>query len=334
VVVDGKRQQSAGGRTTLWADGACFRAVRASAPALIGGKQFERTVALVDVGTRDFYVADIFRVAGGKDHAKFVHSHFGCVATTGLSLRAGAAYGEGTLMRKFHCDASPRLPWRADWTIEDRYGYLPAGTEVRLRYTDFTRDAQACTAEGWIVSGSFDSVRETWIPRLMIRREAQEAPLVSAFVSVLEPYSVHPPIAQARRVPLAGEGGAELPDTHVALEFTFGDGRSDYLVARDVENPRALCPAVAEDGTITQHQWGLRFEGDPCLVRRRPAGAIERIAVCGAMSLRVGGVSLILKRGVSFLELAFPAAGQPKVAAGKPEYVKELTINGRRVKPE
>ena len=54
VTVDGKNQAAAGGRTTLWADGQQLHAIRASCPDLIGGKQFERTAAMVDLSERDF----------------------------------------------------------------------------------------------------------------------------------------------------------------------------------------------------------------------------------------------------------------------------------------
>jgi oligo-alginate lyase len=50
VVVDGRNQAAAAGTTTLWKDGPVLKAVRASCPAMIGGQQYERTVASVDVG--------------------------------------------------------------------------------------------------------------------------------------------------------------------------------------------------------------------------------------------------------------------------------------------
>ena len=74
----------AAGKTTLWAEGDRFRAMRASAPKMISGPQFERTAALIDVSERDSYLLDVFRVVGGKDHAKFFHSHFGVTKTEGL----------------------------------------------------------------------------------------------------------------------------------------------------------------------------------------------------------------------------------------------------------
>jgi len=103
VVVDGQNQSEADGTTTLWADGEQFRAIRLSGPDLIRGQQFERTVAMIDVSDRDDYLVDIFRVVGGTDHAKFMHSHFGRITTQGLSLTPADAYGYDTQM--------PTSPW-------------------------------------------------------------------------------------------------------------------------------------------------------------------------------------------------------------------------------
>ncbi|MEP0841153.1 MAG: heparinase II/III family protein, partial [Phycisphaerae bacterium] len=56
VVVDGADLKPASGKTTLWVEGAFLRAVRASAPGLIGGRQYERTAVMVDTGEEGFYV--------------------------------------------------------------------------------------------------------------------------------------------------------------------------------------------------------------------------------------------------------------------------------------
>ena len=66
---------AAPGTTTLWAAGRraslqAIAAVRAGAQRR-RHEQFERTVALIDVADDDAYVLDVFRVAGGSDHAKF-----------------------------------------------------------------------------------------------------------------------------------------------------------------------------------------------------------------------------------------------------------------------
>ena len=242
VVVDGKNHRGlwnaiCPGKTTLWRDCEGFRAIRVSAPEMIEGEQFERTLALVDISERDFYLVDIFRVVGGTDHAKFMHSHFGTVAPQGLALEPleGADlqgfWPAGLQMRNFQYDPSPESGWSVEWRIEDRYKLLPPGSDIRLRYTDLTTDVQAYLCEGWVSVGSFNSTDEAWIPRLMVRRQSSEAPLVSTFVSVIEPYEGTSKIASVRRVPL------KAPDTYVGLEVTLADGRRDLIYSADVQRP-------------------------------------------------------------------------------------------------
>ncbi|HET6454870.1 MAG TPA: heparinase II/III family protein, partial [Armatimonadota bacterium] len=107
VVVDGREQGNGAGKTILWADGEEFHAIRASGPTASGVKEFERTVAMVDTSEKDSYILDVFRVVGGKDHAKFTGSHFGTITTQGLTLKPAPDYGYGTQMRNFQVDAKP-----------------------------------------------------------------------------------------------------------------------------------------------------------------------------------------------------------------------------------
>ncbi|MBM3475807.1 MAG: hypothetical protein FJX75_21275 [Armatimonadetes bacterium] len=269
VVVDGKRHADAAGKTTLWIDADNLHAIRASAPALIGGQQYERTVAQVDVSDRSYYLIDVFRVVGGADHAKFMHSHFGTIETSGLSLQPAGDFGFGTQMRNFRRDPNPRPGWSVDWSIEDRYKLIDPRRQVHLRYFDLTTGAEAWTCEGWVTQGLYDSSVETWIPRLMVRRRAAQAPLQSTFVAVIEPYEGTPCIAGVRRLRLLDEMGAEYPDPNVAIEVTLADGRRDLFVTMDVENPLGLRPA---GGAIVQPYWWEQMQGDTWWLRKAADG--------------------------------------------------------------
>ena len=100
VEVDRDWQPQVNGTSTLWADGQQFHAIRASAPS-IAGKQYERTAAMVDISDSDSYVLDIFRVVGGKDHAKFMHTQVGSLSSSGLTLSPGEDYGAGSVLPRF-----------------------------------------------------------------------------------------------------------------------------------------------------------------------------------------------------------------------------------------
>jgi oligo-alginate lyase len=316
VVVDGKRQGDHAAKTTLWAEGESLHAVRAEAPPECGADRFERTVVMVDTSARDSYLLDVFRVAGGADHAKFLTSHFGTLTTQGLSLAPGEEYGHGAIMRNFQTDARPAPGWWADWQVGDRYHLLPAGVQVHLRYTDLTEGAQATVAEAWVIPGSYQEPTATWVPRVMVRRQAATGPLVSTFVGVLDPYEAQPQVAGARRLAMSGAEG----DASVAVEVTLADGRQDLLLAAD--------PKAQES---VEDTWQARTDAQLVLVRRDPAGQIERVAISGGTRLRVGELEVQLAKGAGYVEIRF-LQGRAEIAAGKAREVAHLRLNGHDIK--
>ncbi len=318
VVVDGSDHGNGSGVTTLWADGKQFRAIRASGPQPIGGKQFERTAALVDISDEDSYVLDVFRVVGGKDHAKFTGSHYGPITTEGLTLRPAPDYGYGTIMRNFQVDQSPKPGWSVDWDIEDRYKYLPEGSDVHLRYTDLTEGAQAYSAEAWIQAGNFNTNNEEWIPRIVTRRQSADAPLASTFVAVVEPYEKRSNIKSIRRLALRTADGETYSDNCAAVEMRLTGNRRDLLVSMDVENPLGIKPAT---GIAVQRDWGLRTDAELCLVRKNAYGKVSRIVVCKGSFLEIDGTSVRLKNKPEFVEIAVER-GQLKVVSGDPNSVE------------
>jgi len=331
VVVDG-RDNNGAGKTTLWADGDKFHAVRASGADLIDGKQFERTAALIDIDENDCYVLDIFRVVGGNDHAKFMHSHFGTVRTEGLSPSAGEDYGYGTLMRNFQTDTAAKPGWSADWKIEDRYGYLPHKADVHLRYIDLTSDAEVSIAEGWVAAtrSAYSSKTQDWIPRIMVRRRADQAPLASTFVAVLEPYDSQSNIRNVRRFRLRGGDGLEWPDAHVGLEVQLADGRKDLIIAADVENPMGLTPGWHETAIMVHDHMDVEFQGELCWVRWDAGGSVSRIAICRGRSISIETVAIGLKTRTDFIEAHFDE-NRVKIVTGPQKNVGYVNIDNRSV---
>jgi hypothetical protein len=322
VVVDGQNSRTGRGNTTLWANGRQFRAIRASGPHLVGGKRFERTAALVDVSEADSYVLDIFRVIGGAEHVKFVHSSFGRITPQGLSFSPCEEYGRGTPMRNFRRDASPKPGWSVDWMIEDRFKYLPPDKEVHLRYTDLTSRAEAIVAEAWVNAGLYDDNAEAWIPRLLVRRRAAEAPLASTFVGVLEPYEQKPNIAAVRRLGLENGDGRAAADSHVAAEIHLADGRRDVLVVADVENPQDASSA-ADVPTLVVKAAGVRVDGQLAMVRFDPAGKPQRIVLCRVKSFTVGNAVIRPRRPADCIELVFES-GRWQVVAGSSDDIEPM----------
>lgn len=293
AVVDGQDHRPAQGRTEAWAGGAGFQVIRAAVPGAIGdagtGQRFERTVAMIDMPDPDgFYLLDIFRLAGGREHKLFMHSGFSRVSSAGLTLEPDEEGLPGaTMMRDFHRDSNPAPGWHVDWQLEDRHGRGPAGADVHLRYTSLTAGAEALLASGWVSSSWLDAGREEWNPRLLVRRQAgeNEEALASTFAGVIEAYAGRPRLAAARRLPLADHRGRPLPDGFVAMEITHADGTRDLLLAADTGHPAGPSGSAPR---LVQEEWQAELAGEMLFARRDGSGRVTRIAAVNAAAVRVG----------------------------------------------
>ncbi|NQT91639.1 MAG: heparinase II/III family protein, partial [Lentisphaerae bacterium] len=281
VVVDGRNHAGGAGTTTLWSEGELLSGVRVSCPQMIGGKRFERTVAMVNVSDGDAYLLDVFRVAGGKDHEKYMGSHFGTIETEGFTLEPSPDHMPGTQMRNFRKDPSPEPGWSVTWNVEDKYNYLPPGTPVHLRYTDLTRDAEAYACEAWIVKGTYESGEEDWVHRIKVRRSDPQGDLESTFVAVIEPYGATSNIKQIRRLPVTDAKGTELSDLFVAVEIRLVNGDRDLLVSGFAE-PGGKAPV------LKVADWDLETDAELCVVRKDGVGTVKHAMICKGSFVRSG----------------------------------------------
>jgi len=279
-----------------------------------GPKQYERTVALVNLSQSDGYVLDIFRVVGGQDHAKFLRSHFGSVTTQGLSLRPTPGYEQyQDAFRNWQGDLSAQPGWIADWQIEDRYGYVSPGSNIHLRYTDLTAKSEAYVAENWIYTNAkgFEGqsafgypAAEAWVPVLMQRRRSTDnSTMSSTFVSIIEPYSGNSNIKTSERLKLETSQGLPYPESSVAIEIVLGDGRKDLLLAVDTENPGRCQPAWKPGEFLIQPDWNVRFDGELAWVRLDQHGKPTRAALGKARKIQIGEMSIELENMTDFIEV-------------------------------
>ena len=190
----------------------------------VHGDVYRRSCALVDLSPSEFYVVDVFRVAGGNEHYWAFHG-MGKATTHGLALTpqptgtlAGphAAYGEwdGT-GRSRECSAfaflenvrrgEPTGPWGVTWKLGDR-------RDTHLRFTLVApTDAEAILTTGRSPSGG-----RPYQCDFVLARRRGPAPLASTFVSVVQAYTGRPPIERIEPI----EGG---------LKVCAGD-RTDYVL--------------------------------------------------------------------------------------------------------
>jgi hypothetical protein len=333
VLVDGRDTRAGRGQTTLWFEGKLARIARAAAPELIHGDVYERTVAFVDLSPADSYIIDLFWVAGGHEHIKFVHSHFGKMTPQGLKLEPAEESRFPEVMRDFRRDPHPAPGWTVDWKIEDRLKYLPAPKDLHLRYTDFTNDAEAQLAEGWISVGSFGGTDETWIPRVLVRRRTDESPLASTFVGLLEPYEGKSNLTVARRLDVRGFDGSTRPPSDVALEIPLADGRTDFVLALARDNKPVTETAVpfiqctASDGT------NLKLTGEFCLVRCGVNQKPQTITLCNGTALSFRDVLVKTKNQQARLELSLEN-DTVQIAAGAAADLESVEVRGQRLWPK
>lgn len=267
VVVDGKNHcgeyfEMTAGKRTLWMEQGGLHAMRFSGPSLIGGQQFERGIYQVDLPDGNFYLVDIFRVRGGKEHIKYMHTNCAELSINGLNLIPGPKEGCGGFMRNYQCADVAHPGWQADFHLS-----LPAEDDtlpenIHVLCTDFTEAAGAMVAEAWVAK-DFNSNEQMWIPRIMTYRSGMEEGLFSTFVSVIEPYE-DTPRTSSRRLPIVCSDHQSEESGEVAIWTESVAGIADVLISCNVE-ARDNCPAEASvqlpDGQT------IRFCGDVLFLR-------------------------------------------------------------------
>ncbi len=292
------------GKTKLWAPGQTVQAIRVTGENLWEDKsvdQYERTLMLVDVSPEDAYVFDVFRVAGGRDHARFMHGYFGDLSLDGLNAQKMPDFGYGTLISEFYGDYNATPGWRAEWRAQDHYDYLAADAEVHLGYIDLTPDAIAAKAKSWVALRGYRG-GEYHVPCLMVRRKTDNPPLLSAFAGIIEPYETQSNISAAKRLKVHTADRVPFNDMNVAVEITLKDGRSDYIAAMDVENPTKYAPAFNSAPTLVFGD--IKTDAGLCWIRLRQDKTIERAFFCNGSFIQKGDKRIDLDKKYVFVEIA------------------------------
>lgn len=303
VLVDRKNQSAdAGlaGKTTLWCTGGNFKAVRVSAPGMIQGKQYERTLALIDISAADSYILDIFRVSGGSEHTWLMHGTFGELTTTGLELKPGRIYGNDAIMRNFLADDKPAEVWTADWKTRDYYHRFEGDRDIHLRYTGITGSCTVQTYEAWVSLGGYNTLKEEWIPGIMSERRAEDGKtLTSVFVGIIEPYEDKPQIAEVRQLKLfCGNKDCALPGD-IAIEVVLKNGDRDLLISIDTEVRTGL--ESVNGISLDEGDWKVNTDCELCMIRK--SGDTTRIVICRGSYIIINGKEIRLGERTDIKEL-------------------------------
>ena len=180
-----------------------------------------------------------------------------------------------------------------------------------------------------MIRRSYGSSAEAWIPRVLVRRRAAQAPLASTFVGVIEPYEQAPAIASVRRLDLQTAATVACPASDVALELQLSDGRRDVLIARDVERP--LDPAQGS-GTVVQPETGIRLAGQLAWVRFDAAGKPQRVTLGLGTSLEAGPLRIERTCETGWVELELGQASAT-IVSGAPDQVTGIFDGQQRLFP-
>jgi hypothetical protein len=220
-----------------------------------------------------------------------------------------------------------------DWSVEDRLKYLPPSSDIHLRHTDLTRGAEVQIAETWVSVGSFGGTAEAWIPSVLVRRRAAQAPLASTFVGVLEPYEGKSNIAAIRRLELQDSEAKPCPDGPVGIEVRLADGDRDIFIFENLEAQSTSSSSPSTASLVLAKQSGARFEGDLCLVRFDPASRPKRVIFCRGKSLRVGDLFVRVRNQEASFELDLNNKNAP-VVAGPADAVDLIEVAGVKIWPK
>ena len=200
---------------------------------------YMRTVAMIDVSDKDFYVVDIFRVRGGKEHMYSLHGAEGEIETEGLNLvdqPKGTLAGEDVepyadlgfasegwakstgyqYLYDIRRDAHPSGQPAVTWKVIDTWHCLKEPADVRLRINLISPPGEVILAHGDQPRNKPGNPRSLWY---LLSDHAADA---STFVSVIEPYVGLRPISKIER--------KDDGDT-VVLTITTASGRVDTIVS-------------------------------------------------------------------------------------------------------
>lgn len=290
-------------KANLWSIGECFKAIRVSEPGFIDGKQYERTLMLIDISQEDSYIVDIFRAAGGHEHVKFMHSSLSTMGVEGLRLESTADAGSYMFMKNYKVDMEPDSGWSVDWKLEPGDIVPDFNEDVYLRYTDVTKNIVVYTADTWVALDGYASTAEAWIPRILSRKEKKDEGLLqTAFAGVIEPYTGKPKLHAVKRLDLFYGSGIAASEADVAIQIDHADGKSDLIVSIDVDDPAGH---KNKSGTlnIIQKDWDVCTDCELVMIRKSNNTHVVKIVLCKGSFIRIGDINIKSATHIDFREV-------------------------------
>jgi hypothetical protein len=318
------------GRTTLWGVGSRVKAIAVDDPLIADVERFERLLAMIDVGEKDCYWLDLFRVRGGSEHVKLTRASVCSLATEGLRFAPytppADPYGMGFIrdknpaqnfpyeanaefafVRDMRIDRKPVAGWHADWTYRNAYPkYFPdlGNRTVAMRYRDLTEDAAVIGYEAFY--DSFGAVQtcfpeklkgqhghpEEMLPGIAVMRTGT-APLATTFVGLHELREGGGVIDAAKRLPVTERKTKKARAGDAAIEIALAGGRCDLVVSSD----------TGAGTVLLQGDWDVETDAALCHVRRE--GGRHAVTAMGGTYVRCGKWKGNVEAATGLLEAEF-----------------------------
>jgi len=216
---------------------------------------YQRTVAMVDISDKNFYVVDIFRVKGGKEHLYSFHGAEGEVETEGLNLVSqpkGTLAGENIepyadlgfktghydnitgyqYLYDIRRDSHPADQPAITYNIVDTWHVLKQPEDIRLRVNLISPPGEVILAHGDPPRNKPGNPRR--LQYILLPHESSK----STYVSVIEPYTGSRRISKIER---KDEG-----DT-VTLTITTTSGRVDTIVSALKPNKAGRFSVISQE---------------------------------------------------------------------------------------
>jgi hypothetical protein len=147
---------------------------------------------------------------------------------------------------------------------------------------------------------------------------------------VLEPYENQSNIASIRRLELQDASGKSCADGDVGIEIRLTDGRTDIFISKNTE---AKSTSSSGDPLVVEKEYGVRFEGDLCLVRFDAAKQPYRLLFCRGKSLRAGELFIQAKSEGARFEIDLKNHESP-IVAGSADGLALIEVAGVRIFPK
>ncbi len=284
------------GSVKIVCDAAPARVSRAVCVAMSGEEpraRRERVIALIDIDEADCYAITLERVFGGEEHTWSYHGPTGEATIEGVDLTAqggGTVAGPDVAYRDVKTAAEvtgegvlsclglmpdPSLgevagPWSMDVALRDQ-------DAVHLRTTTLTPDSGELATSMCVAPGGKSHYEAMWT----VMRRSGEAPLVSEFLNVIEPYEGQRRVQSVELLEVTADGDSPFHPYAIRVR---GEGFVDTIIIQ----PKGGYSCSTPRGMTTDAEFGFW--------RERNGTMASAVIASGTQLMSTGDEGIILSR--------------------------------------